>query len=275
MTITRRLFMIGGGAAAVTVLGGATTTLDLGDEARDSLLIAGSEEFLPYAVKLIEAFAKANPLIDPIVEAGGTVPGLLALKRGAIDIALASRELSLIEDDKLTQSHLVARDAIALVVHPANPVASLSRKQAVALFQGQVTDWAGVGGDAGAIRTYRRKPEAGTQKALDKLVLDHADLSADAIVVDSGALMRERVAGDAQALGFLALHDITPAVKVVAIDGIPMSRPTILSGRYPFTRSFFCVTHGTGKAAVRNFLAFALGRDGQSLLETMGLIAVR
>ncbi|MBF0375008.1 MAG: phosphate ABC transporter substrate-binding protein [Alphaproteobacteria bacterium] len=266
MTIGRRLFMIGGGAAAVVFLGGATTSLDFGSEHRQSLLIAGSEEFAPYATKLADAFAKANPHVDVVVEAGGTVPGLLALARGAIDLALASRELTPSEDDKLTRSHLVARDAIGLVVNPANPLSGLTRKEAFAILrEGKAP-----------LRLYRRKPDAATQKAVDKLVLDHAEMAPGAIIVDSGAAMRDKIAADPDGIGFLALHDVTPAVKVLAIDNVAMSRATILSGRYPFTRSFFCVTHGTRKGAATDaFLAFAMGREGQALFETMGLIAVR
>lgn len=266
MDIGRRVFVIGGGAAAVVLLGGATTSLDFGAEQRQSLLIAGSEEFLPYAAKLADAFAKAHPSVDVVVEAGGTVPGLLALGRGAIDVALASRELAPTEDDKLTRSHLVARDAIGLVVNPANPLTGLTRKEAFAiLHEGKAP-----------LHLYRRKPDAATQKAVDKLVLDHATMAAGAIVVESGAAMREKIAADPDGFGFLALHDVTPAVKVLAIDGVPLSRATILSARYPFTRSFFCVAHGSpeGSAAER-FLAFALGREGQSLFESLGLIAVR
>lgn len=275
MNLKRRAFIIGAGAASVTLLGGATTTLDIGSEERESLLIAGSEEFEPYAVKLIDGFKKAFPKVDMVAEAGGTLAGLLALKRGAIDIALTSRELNLVEDEKLTRSYLMARDAIALVVNPANPVTSLDKKQAAAMLRGEIRDWAKVGGAPGPIRVHRRKADAGTQKALDKLVLGQAEMATGAIVMDSGHAMRDRIAADAQGQGFLSLHDVNPTVKVLAIDGVPMSRATILSGRYPFTRSFFCVTHGAEKPVAKDFLAFAQGKQGQDLFEGLGLIAVR
>ncbi|MBR9970618.1 phosphate ABC transporter substrate-binding protein [Magnetospirillum sulfuroxidans] len=275
MDIKRRAFVMGGSALCVTFLGGATSSIDFGGTPHESLLIAGSDEFLPYAKKLIDAFVKTKPGIDVVVEAGGTDLGLLALKRGAIDIALASRELKATEDEKLTRSYMLSRDAIALVVNPANPLAGLDRKTAASLLLGNVRDWGRVAGQPGPVQVYSRKAEVGTQKALEKLVLDHARMGLEATVVESGVAMRERIAADPRGLGFLSLHDITPAVKVLAIDGVPMNRGTILSGRYPFSRSFFCITHGTEKKAVREFMDFAQGPAGQALLVSLGLIAVQ
>lgn len=276
MTLKRRAFVLGAGALSVTTLGAATSSIDWGGVEQESLLVAGSEEFHPYAVKLVDGFAQTRPKLDVVIEAGGTAGGLLALKRGAIDVALTSRELTAIEDEKLTRAYLVARDAIALVVHPDNPVVSLDRKQAAAILRGEIRDWGKLpGGSAGPIRLYRRKADAGTQKALDKMVLANAEMPSSAMVMESGHAMHDRLAAEAQGFGFLSLHDITPAVKVLAIDGVAMSRASILGGSYPFTRSFFCVTHGAEKDVVRAFLSFAQGPQGQSILKGAGLISVR
>lgn len=274
--MNRRFFLGAAAACAAPFLGGATTTIDFGDgEGRASLLIAGSDEFHPYAVRLVAGFAEIEPTIDTLVETGGTDPGLLALRRGAIDIALSSRELKPSEDDKATRATLVARDAIALVVHPGNPVRDLDGAQAVALLRGEFTDWSDVGGVSGDVRLYRRKAATGTQKALEKLVLDHAEPAPTARTVESGVEMREAVGRDRLAFGFLALHDVTPAVKVLDVNGIPLGRPTILSGRYPYARSFFLVTRGEPDGAVGKFLSYATSRRGQSLLAGLGLIPVR
>lgn len=276
MTLKRRAFVLGAGALSVTALGAATSSIDWGGVEQESLLVAGSEEFHPYAVKLVDGFAQTRPKLDVVVEAGGTAGGLLALKRGAIDVALTSRELTATEDEKLTRAYLVARDAIALVVHPDNPVGNLDRKQAAAILRGEVRDWGKLpGGTAGPIRLYRRKADAGTQKALDKMVLANAEMPSSAIVMESGHAMHDRLAADVQGFGFLSLHDVTPAVKVLAIDGVGMSRASILGGSYPFTRSFFCVTHGAEKDVVRAFLSFAQGPQGQNILKGAGLISVR
>lgn len=274
--MNRRRFLASATLLTAPFLGGATTSIDLGGGTRrDSLLIAGSDEFHPYVLKLTERFSAAHPLIDVVVEAGGTDPGLLALKRGAIDLALASRDLTAAEDDKQTRAYPAARDAVALVAHPANGVENLSRDQAAGLFRGELADWAKLGAAPGPVHLLRRKPDTGTQKALERLVLNNAEIAPQAKAMDSGVKMREAVAADPLALGFLSLHDITPAVKVLAINAVPMDRTTILSGRYPYTRSFFLVSSSKPGAAVEQYLAFALGATGQAALAELGLIPVR
>lgn len=272
----RRTFLTAAVLLATPLMGAATTTIDLGGRTRRaSLLVAGSDEFHPYATKLTEAFSKANPQVDVLVEAGGTEPGLLAVKRGAIDVAMTSRELRAGEDDKLARAFLIARDAIALVVHPSNPVSDLTKAQAVSLLRGQARGWDAVGGSASPVHLLRRKAGAGTQKALEKLVLANQDMAPQAAVIDSGVKMREAVAADPQAFGFLALHDITDAVKVLAIGGVPMARTTVLSARYPYARSFFFVTHGKQSPTVEQFISYAQGPQGQAVVSDLGLIAVR
>ncbi|WP_207458104.1 phosphate ABC transporter substrate-binding protein [Azospirillum sp. SYSU D00513] len=289
MSVGRRLLLVAGGGAVAFLLGGATTNWDLGQEQRVSLLIAGSEEFLSYASALSDAFARENPRTDMVLEGGGTAPGLIAVRRGAIDVAMASREPSRAEEDKLTRSYLVARDAVALIVNPTNPVQNVSKRQAAALFEGKAAGWAELGwseagakGDTdGAVRVYRRKEGSDVQKALEKLVLDNGDMTPNAVLLESGAAMIERVAADPAGAGYATLADVTAAqargaqVKVLAVDGVPITRATILSGRYPLTRSFYCVLQGDKRPQARAFLAFAQSRAGQDALESMGLIAVR
>ncbi len=42
----------------------------------------------------------------------------------------------------------IAYDALAVVVHPSNPVKQLTRQQLEDIFRGKVTNWQQVGGDA-------------------------------------------------------------------------------------------------------------------------------
>ena len=51
----------------------------------------------------------------------------------------------------------IAYDALAVVVHPSNPVKQLTRQQLEDIFRGKITNWQQVGGDDRKIVVYSRE----------------------------------------------------------------------------------------------------------------------
>src|SRR4030042_561968 len=74
-----------------------------------------------------EAYQEVQPAVQVSVTGGGTGTGMAALINGTLDIANASRrikpeERSAAEANGISPvEFVVARDAIAVIVHPANP----------------------------------------------------------------------------------------------------------------------------------------------------------
>jgi phosphate transport system substrate-binding protein len=239
------------------------------------LLIAGSTTMTHYLKAVVTAYTKTHPDVTVINEEGGASAGVIAVKRGAIDLATVTRDLSPNEDEDQLRNYTVARDAIAMVVHPSNPVSDVSKVNLTKIFEGKITNWKEVGGpDLPITLVVRDNKTSITQKSVRDLLV-HGDELPPGKTVKKAAEVIAAVKADPSALGFLTLAKITPELKTLTVDNVPMTKPTVLSARYPLTRSFYLVTYGTKPSPLaEDFIRFVIGREGQAAFEEQGLIAV-
>ena len=264
--MNRRQFLTVTGAASAALLTSASTWPFNGPQ-HEPLLIAGSTNVLPFTKDLVAAFVKLHPTVDVVAEGGGSLAGLIALKRGAIDIAALSREIKRTEDDATFRDTLFAKDAIAIVTHPGNPVAGLSRTQVREVLAGRIADWEMLGGPAGPIELINRAPGSTTRRWVEENLMAGDDILRQAAVTASAHDMAAAVAAKPQAFGYLATRDFSDAVKTLTVDGVTISRPTIYSGRYPLTRSLYYVTRSNAGATAQRFLSFVRSPEAQAILE--------
>jgi phosphate transport system substrate-binding protein len=217
----------------------------------------------------------------------GSGTGFTDLRDGKADIGMSSRPIKKgeIEFTKALGNlaadgaeYVVALDGIAVVVNGANPVKHLTIAQLRDIFTGKVTDWAQVGGKAGAIKVYSRDEKSGTYDAFKDQVLAGGDvLKAAQRVEDSGGLS-DMVARDPLAIGYAAMHD-THQAKVIAItDGTsPPMRPTKLTvgaEEYPLSRRLYMyVPPKTTNALAVRFAEYAVSPEGQKIAEKTGFIS--
>ena len=88
----------------------------------------GSDTLVNLALAWVEAYGALHPDVRISVTGGGSGTGIAAMINGTVDIANASREMkpeeiAAAEANGITPiEFVVARDAIAVVVHPDNPV---------------------------------------------------------------------------------------------------------------------------------------------------------
>ena len=115
--------------------------------------IKGSDTVLPIAQQTAERFMALDPNARVTVTGGGSGVGISALLDKTTDIAMASRSIKFGETMKakklgedLTEA-IIAYDALAVVVHPSNPVSRLTREQLEGIFRGKITNWKEVGGE--------------------------------------------------------------------------------------------------------------------------------
>lgn len=147
----------------------------------------------------------------------------------------------------------LAATAVAIIAHPSNSVVALSTAQVRQIFTGQVTDWAEVGGPAGPILVLSREAGSATRQWFDESVLGGLPPTPLAQVAPSGASMVATVAETPNAIGYALLTDITPAVKLLSIDGVP---PATRSP-YPYALPVVALTLAEPDGALRRWLAFA------------------
>jgi len=241
---------------------------------QETLLVAGSSTMLPYMEKLEKGFTQMYPSILVESDGGGSTAGVIAVKRNAIDLATTSRDIKTDEDDQYLRDYLVAKDALAIVVHPSNSVGNITKEQIRDIFTGAITNWKQLGGEDAPIALIGRKKGSTTRKGMDEMVLGGLDFAKWITANESAGSLAEAVANDANAIGYLALKDLNTTVKPLAINDVSISRESILSGHYTLSRSFYLVIYDKPKSAVQKLIDFTLSKEGQDILEHEGLIRV-
>ncbi|MEF3312682.1 phosphate ABC transporter substrate-binding protein [Paenibacillus sp. GYB004] len=267
---------VGLGAAMLLCISLFTAGCGLLNTAKEdnSLLVAGTKQFSGYSGLFQAEFAKQYKNTLVVIQEGDTTPGILALRNGAIDVAIASRDLNENEDDKWTQSHLIAKDAIHLIVHPGNPAADLTMAQLKSILTGKVDNWKQLGGPDMPIALVFTGLASDTYGGLSDLVMEGEEMAAKAVTRATGKEVVEDVAADKQAVGFVATKDLDVKVKALTVNNVEANRTTIYSGRYPLTRSIYFVVQSEPSELTRKFVDFFLGKDGQALLRKEGALPI-
>ena len=240
----------------------------------ESLLIAGASPLRYRLEQIVKKFVAANPNAHVVCEAGGSAAALVALKHGAIDIAMLSRPVAADEDDLYLRDYLIARDGLAIVVNPSNPVSDLSESQLRRIFKGEVTKWKDVGGSEGKIMLIDRDKKSSLRQSLEELLLDGDTVKSASTAVAAAADVIAAVKATPTAIGYVTLHKMSPAVKALRVGGVEMTKLTMLSGRYPLSRSFYLAVHLKASALAERFVAFTRGQQGQATLAEDGLLPV-
>lgn len=237
------------------------------------LTVAGSTSIQPFADHWAEIYQKLHPDRVVNVQGGGSSAGIQAARSGAAQIGMSSRELK--PDEKDLTEYVVARDGLAVVVHPANPLREIGLDTVRDVFAGRVRDWETLGRGSGRITVVTREEGSGTRGAFQEMVMRKERIAREAIVEDSNGTVRAIVAQDLRAIGYISLGLVDRTVKSLALDGVEASDANILAGRYPLVRPFLFVTSGAPGPDARAFLDFILSDEGQELVASGGLLRAR
>jgi phosphate transport system substrate-binding protein len=232
----------------------------------------GSTTVQPLAEKLAGAFKAKNPDVNVVIQGGGSAVGIKSVNDGTVDIGAASRELT--ASDPTLVKHLLARDGIAIIVHPSNTVTNLTKDQVIAIFSGNITNWSQVGGPNKAIDVVAREEGSGTRAAFQDLVMGTTLVKADAILQSSNGALKIAVSNDPQAVGFLSIGYIDSSVKALAMNGVPATEENAKNGTYPIVRPLYFLTKTQPTGILKDFIDFCTGPDGQKVVAEEGFITI-
>jgi phosphate transport system substrate-binding protein len=241
----------------------------------NKLAIVGSTTLLPIAQKAVEAFQKRKPEIKVTLTARGSLSGINGLVDGYADIAMSSREMKKEEKEKMQQKRgtaaketIVAWDGIIPIVHPSNPVKSLTIAQLKDIYTGKVTDWGQVGGKKGDIIVVSRDFTSGTHEAWAELVLNNEQVVASAQEKSSSGAVLEMVASTPNAIGYDGIGYVegNNRIKRVNVEGQAASASSILDRSYKIARPLYLFTRENPNPTVGEFLDFIVSPEGQALI---------
>jgi len=234
---------------------------------------AGSTTVQPVAEKLAGVFMQKSPDVTVTIQGGGSSVGVKSAADGTVDIGAASRELK--SDEPKLVTHLLARDGIAIVVHPGNAVTGLTKDQIVKIFAGEITNWNEVGGSSGTITVVAREEGSGTRTAFEEMVMGKTLITGSAILQPSNGALRTAVSTTPLAIGFLSLGYIDSTVKPLAVDGVACTVENCKSGKYPVVRPLYFLTKEQPTGLVKEFMDFCLGSQGQKIVEEEGYLSAK
>ncbi len=262
---------------AMAVLGLAIAGLAAPAAAED-IAITGSTTVLPIAQKAAEVYMKKNPAAKISVAGTGSGDGIKAIIDGTADIGNSSREMKA-KEEELAQSKgvkpkqfVVALDCIVPVVNPANPVKNLSLTQLKDIYNGKIKNWKEVGGEDKPVVVVSRDSSSGTFEVWNEHVLGKDRVRPDAQLQASNGAVAQAVAGNKYAIGYVGIGYLNPQVKALSVGGVEATPQTAKDKSYAIARGLNMYTNGEPKGAVKDFIEFVLGPEGQKIVKEEGFV---
>jgi phosphate transport system substrate-binding protein len=252
----------------------------------------GSDTLVNLALAWAEEYMDLHPEVRISVTGGGSGTGIAALINGTVDIANASRRMKPEEVEAAEANgvspveFVVARDAIAVVVHPSNPVDTLTFQQISDIYTGKITNWREVGGDDRPIVLLSRESNSGTYVYFLENVVrmgnEESDLlfSPGTLLMPSSEGITAEVSQNPNAIGYDGLGYVTPEQKVVAVartvEGpfVMPSVETVNDDSYPISRPLFVYTAGEPTGQILAYLEWVRG-EGQALVPEIGFVPLQ
>lgn len=262
--VVRALFALTLSAAMLLMVPGCSGK---GGSEQD-LIVTGSTTLLPIAEISGEMFAKQNPGVKVLVSGLGSSAGIESVSRGSSDIGTSSRDLKGEEENLGLVDTAVAKDAIAVIVNPANPVTGLTSDQVRAIFSGKIKNWSEVGGEDQAIGLVNRDEASGTREAFSKILMKDTPFDRSAAVLPGTGQVRSVVAEAPGAIGYISYGFVNDSVRAIKVDGVLPSEETILSGTYPIQRTLHFFTMGEPSPLAQRYIDFVLSDAVQNDIVT-------
>jgi phosphate transport system substrate-binding protein len=211
-----------------------------------------------------------------------------------VDLANASRQIKPEEIEEAQSKginpveHIIARDAIAVIVNPQNPVTQLTLEQISDIYSGKISNWKEVGGEDRPIVRLSRETNSGTHVYFLETVLrlgedDNKTLfSRDTLLLPSSEGIISEVRHNPNAIGYDGLGYVPHDLKTIAIAGeaggeyILPSIETVNDVTYPIARDLYMYTAGEPVGTVQIYLDWIITSDeAQGIVRELGFVPIK
>ncbi|MFQ5611131.1 MAG: phosphate ABC transporter substrate-binding protein [Anaerolineae bacterium] len=229
------------------------------------LKAVGSTSMVPLVSELAAAYHQGQSLVTIDVDGGGSQLGLAQAQAKQVEMGLVSHL-----PDELPEglrAVVVARDGVAIIVHPDNPLANITLAELQALFAGRISTWGELPrAGAGEIQLVSREDGSGTRAVFEARAMGGLRVSPTAVVMPGSQAVIEFVAGHPEAVGYVSAGLVPDSVRVLAVEDSAPVPDLISTGAYPLTREFNILVQVDTPPEVEAFLNFVLSPAGQAIV---------
>jgi len=260
----------------------------------------GSDTMAGLMLRWGEALHHRYPDITLQFQAGGSASAPTALVAGTTRFGPMSRPITESERQQFIERYgypphelSVARDALLLVVHRHNPLASLTRKQADAIFSTSLD----CGGPQpirrwedllpadqwpyGKIALHGRNLASGTHRLFQERALCNGQFRRDISEHPGSSAVIAAVGESPNAMGYAGYNHLNPMVRALPLindkgTAITPSVATIQDDTYPLSRDLYLyVNLPPGERlppAEQAFLELIFSDEGQQIVQAAGFV---
>jgi phosphate transport system substrate-binding protein len=255
----------------------------------------------PVMNQLVDAFLRDHveaTINTTIAPEGVLMQQLLAdsLRMILIGRLPTKAEVAAIKKDKIrATSTMIARDAVAVILNPAQAMDSLTMEQLGKLLNGEAKTWRDIGGDSDQeVALIFDDPKSGCIRLLqDQLMKPDQSLPSNAYLANGQEGVIKYVQEAKNAIGFIGycwvsdrdepkVQERLEKVKLARLAAADTSdipgyfvRPyqnEITLGRYPLSRTVYAVSREHYVGLGTGFVVYSAGELGQRILLKAGLV---
>ena len=246
------------------------------------LVVVGSTTMLPLSEHLATNY-RHKVMADVLVQGGGSTAGVNAVLNNIAQIAASSRVLSE-EEKKYLKPIVVAKDALAVVVHPSNPLKNITTLQLRDILSGKITNWKELGVPFDKpLLLINDSSGAGTRAAMEELVMGTSKekkikgipITLKSVVVNSSAEMKSNIANFKYAVGYLPFSYLDNTVKPLSVNGIPPTYAASYKGNYLLFRNLYYAIKKDAVGLELAYIYYILSPEGQDIVVQEGFLPMK
>lgn len=213
-----------------------------------------------------------------------------ALRDGSAEIGMTTRRITPNEARALrdagggnmvspAQEHLIAVESMVVILHPSNPIDTLSKEQLRDIYEGRVTNWSELGGKDEPIRVGARQAETGSRELFeDRIFLgERANLLSGAFIAESNNDLAAFVNAEPGGIGYVghAFQRGAKAITVINHCDMPMKPNTFAAKteEYALNRRIFLYNTEDGLSDwASDLIDFATSPEADGVITKAGFI---
>ena len=249
----------------------------------------GSDTLVNVAQAWAENYRTVDPSVAVAVSGGGSGTGISAMINGTVDIANSSRAMreSELEEARVRGiepiEHVVGFDALAVFLHPDNPIDAISAGQLSQIYAegGAYETWSQLGvsvpgcGSDEIIRVSRQN-NSGTYAYFQEAVLASAEFKLGSRDMNGSSEVVDLVANTPCAIGYSGLAYATEEVEMPCVssteggDCVSPSVESAIDGTYPIARPLLMYTAGEPSGMIKEYMDWIFTEEAQCIILDKG-----